>query len=150
MIGIFLKLLIDKKENEMKTILILEDDFERMIVFDNLLNKLNWDYIHVDTAKEAIKEIDKIISKEITVDEIWLDHDLGGEESQMSPSIENTGYEVAKYIGSKIKISETLRNIPVIIHSYNAPGAMNMLKVLGDNARYIPFNILCEYLRKLA
>ena len=129
-------------------VLILEDDPKRVKAFVDVLQRLGWEWDHTDNVESAKSFIDCHMAGDLYYDEIWLDHDLGGEESQMAASDVGTGYEVAKHLAERIPEDDHV-SLPVIVHSYNVPGAMNMLAVLGPRARYIPFNILMGYLEKM-
>jgi hypothetical protein len=60
-----------------------------------------------------------------------LDHDLGGQVNQSSGL--GTGYEVAKWLSEHTD----RKSAQIIIHSFNIPGAKNMLSVLPE-AVHIP------------
>lgn len=103
-------------------ILFLDDDAERHARF-----KVAHIGIEVTYASSAMEAIDAL--KAICFDEAYLDHDLGGEKSQMTlpPWHEGSGYDVAVYIST---LPEDRRPYKVVIHSYNPAGAERMEKVL--------------------
>jgi len=111
-------------------ILIVEDDRNRIKWFKEHLIGFNVDI--VKTAKLGI-----VLCKTIKYDLIMLDHDLGGETFFDSDN-ENTGYQVGK------AIVESLNNeTPVIIHSCNGVGAINIQSLLR-HADIIPFTSLSK------
>jgi len=107
-------------------IFILEDDFNRIEVFQKYLS--DHELTIVSESNEAIK----ILEKDCSFDLFYLDHDLGG-LIYVDIGVENTGSTVAKYMSDK-NIKGT-----IIIHSFNSVGAKNMLDYL-PNAFYVPFN----------
>lgn len=114
---------IDKKY--IKTILILEDDIERISWFHKILDG-HFKVTYVDNAIDAIYLLNKN-----NYDFLMLDHDLGGEQ-MVDIKDENTGSRVADEI-KKLGI-----NVPTIIHSYNPNGVDNMLDLL-PHAKALPF-----------
>lgn len=99
-------------------ILILEDNTDRVILFDKWLSAYLPAY--VSNAKLCIHLLE---TKEWDV--LFLDHDLGGEE--MVSSGPGTGYEVAQWL------CEHPERIPgqVILHSLNPVGRKNMYDILS-------------------
>ena len=87
------------------------------------------DIVFAQTAQEAID----VLSKDTNFDQIYLDHDLGN-DTFVDSDLENTGYQVAKFLSDKDVRGE------IIIHSFNAVGAKRMLQVLPQ-AVYQPFNV---------
>ena len=105
-------------------ILILEDNQERIKLFNNLRSE------HTVTITEFAHEAIRLL-KANKYDMVMLDHDLGGQE--MVPSGPGTGYEVADFLSK----NEHLKPERIIIHSFNAPGSQNMMKALPE-AQWIP------------
>lgn len=111
----------------MKSILILEDDPERIKYFKSKL----WNYHLLITDKvETAKAFFRLHEKTIT--EIFLDHDLEG-KSFVASSEPNTGYQFAKWLNPMVKNS-----VKIYIHSLNDQGAENMKEVL-PHAELTPF-----------
>lgn len=106
-------------------ILVLDDDKTRLKLFkQKLIGHI------VDCAETATEAIELLKNNEL-YDQIYLDHDLG--EMTHQPSGPNTGYEVAKWINEH----SNKRPFRIVIHSFNTPGAQNMLSLLPE-ASYIP------------
>jgi CheY-like chemotaxis protein len=105
-------------------ILILDDDKTLLSTFKQRL--IGHDICCVETSSDAIKKL-----SEEKWDAVFLDHDLAGQT--YAPSGPGTGYEVAQWL------SENSEKIPnkVILHTFNGPGAQNMLNIL-PNAFYNP------------
>lgn len=101
-------------------VLFLDDDLNRHRMFKENFGDESNDIVYVETAKEAIEAL-----QYQDFDSIFLDHDLGGEYYQ--PSVEGTGWEVAKYIAENL----TYKPI-IIIHSMNSAGGIRMYHVLAD------------------
>ncbi len=100
-------------------ILILEDDPIRHKAFKRKL--IGHHVVITDDSKECIR----LLAEEIW-DELYLDHDLGGQV--YVDSGEGTGYEVAEWL------SEHEDRLPphIVIHSYNPTGAKNMKNKIPD------------------
>ena len=115
-------------------ILFLDDDKERHKAFsktmDRRLDQKGWGHeiTYVWTANEAISKL-----KTEVFDEVFLDHDLGGESSQMTlpNSGQGSGYDVACFIAT-FPIEK--RPNSVIIHSWNPEGANRMARALSQAA----------------
>lgn len=58
-------------------------------------------------------------------DLILLDHDLGGDQ-MVDSSVQNTGAGFARWM------PESAKHIPVLIHSYNPFGVINIRNILTD------------------
>lgn len=112
-------------------IFILEDYSERVKVFFELFNSHS--IVLSNNAFDA-KEI--LIKNKFSL--IFLDHDLDN-RVYVNSEEENTGYQVAKLLNTTINSST-----PVIVHSWNQTGAKNMLKVLNEKAKHIPFGLFDE------
>lgn len=118
---------IREEEIKSKTIVILEDDDNRIETF---LEMFPWAKV-VKTANECIKLLKK------PCDLLFLDHDLGG-EIYVDTDHKNTGSEVVRWIEEyRPKIKK------IIVHSYNSAASDVMVKVLnrcGYDVARIPFN----------
>lgn len=108
-------------------ILLLEDDMNRVEQFQyrikelNERNKTDFTLVHVETAAECIEQIE---SDKFEL--ILLDHDLGG-KVYVDESDTNTGSEVARWIN---KNTEKINNAFIITHSFNFPGAKNIISLI--------------------
>jgi hypothetical protein len=82
-------------------------------------------------------------------DSIFLDHDLIPEHYGASESDdERTGYAIASFLAAH---PELQRAATIMVHSFNADGAMRMVEELrgaGRQAEYIPFHFLEERIKK--
>jgi len=117
-------------------ILVLEDDPKRIETFRSTLGQ--HDLVVTTEAADAIKAL-----QENVFDIIFLDHDLGG-EAFVAIEDKNTGSEVVRWICNNANLSSQ-----IIIHSLNAPAALNMkckLEKVGLVAERIPFTSLVEQL----
>lgn len=103
-------------------ILFLDDDEIRISKF--LKETIDFYRVAVRTAKEAIEQLQKE-----PFDIVSLDHDLGGKV--YTPSDENSGYEVAKYI-------TTMETFPelIIIHTMNSVAGPKMYQLLKDSNKH--------------
>lgn len=101
-----------------------------------------------EVAKRAIPDADRVYNAETAIaslsaidyDRVFLDHDLGGVESENSLDYEQDGRTVAKWIASN---AERFAKTQFIVHSLNVRGAMEMCCILtnaGLSARRVPFN----------
>ena len=122
-------------------IFILEDDIGyRMPLFRAKLahQKVYW----AESADEGIEILKYVIKEGISLDYIFLDHDLGG-RIYVESDEHNTGMTVAKFIrDNDIKVTER-----IILHTLNSWGADNMKAVLPI-AEIVPFPKLIENLRE--
>ncbi len=122
-------------------ILILEDDgqeVKRIPQFQQRILELNMKLqdagletatmTHVETAKECID----LLNQE-RFDLVFLDHDLGG-QVYVNTNREDTGSEVARWISSN---SDKMKNVQVIIHSFNVVGAKYMTELIPGSV-YVP------------
>lgn len=107
-------------------IFVLEDNFERQKIFRDKLK--NHEMVLFDNAIDAID----FLKNDIDFDIMYLDHDLGN-EVYVDIKEKNTGSEVARFLSDKEVRAK------IVIHSYNAIGAQNMMNYLFD-AIYIPFS----------
>ena len=128
----------------MNRILFLDDSKERHDAFKKHLNQralaegLSFRPVYVYTAKDAILAL-----QYKKFDEIWLDHDLGGET--YVTRTEETGYEVALFIEKMYYDNgrEPMKST-VIIHSFNPAGVKRMMQALSGKVNAIvvkPFDI---------
>ena len=114
-------------------IFILEDDPRRMTYFNKQF--FHDEIIWKETAKEAINYLKDNYED---MDNLFLDHDLGG-EIFVSSSEYNTGFTVAKFISENF--DSPFKHI--VIHTMNPPAATRMKELLlGSYA--IPFHELYE------
>lgn len=100
-------------------ILVLDDDETRLQAFKDKL--VGHEVLTATTAQEAIESL-----KSTMFDAVFLDHDLGGQIYQASGP--ETGYEVAVWL----RDNPERKPQSIVIHSFNAPGARNMLAVLPE------------------
>src|SRR5208337_2024854 len=100
-------------------VFILEDDENRLSVFHREIPKIfpNCEYYFSINAAGA----KAILAEHKVFDLICLDHDLGGQVF-VNSSMENTGYQVAKFIRQN-----GIRSRFFICHSLNPAGAENIL-----------------------
>ena len=76
------------------------------------------------------KEMTMILSRDYSIEEISLDHDLG--EDSIS------GYEILEIIETKIAVGLWLGNIPIFrVHSMNPVGRKNMERAIESIKRLI-------------
>lgn len=125
-------------------LLFLDDNKERHLIFKKRLNEralkenIQFHPVYVYTAKDAILAL---TYKKF--DEVWLDHDLGGET--FVTKTEETGYEVALFLEKLYyENNKTPFKFTVIIHSHNPAGADRILKALQGKVRAIvrrPFEV---------
>lgn len=113
----------------MKKILVLEDDPLRIGSFTQRFQEMNWDCDFVDTAEACIEKLGSV-----EYDGIFLDHDLGG-QVYVDMEDENTGSAVARWMSTH---DHPNKDVTVIIHSFNAGGALFMESTIGLSARRIP------------
>jgi len=105
-------------------VLVLDDEEVRLKAFRRKL--IGNIVLTVKTADECIKALENS-----TWDYVFLDHDLGG--NILVESGRGTGYEVAEWLSNHPEKKPK----DIIIHSFNAAGAKNMLSLLPE-AKYIP------------
>jgi len=122
-------------------IFLLEDDERRCDWFNKRFKGDELDIAcEVDEAKELLSTR--------TYDSIFLDHDLMPEHyGSDTPDDERTGYAIASFLAEQ---PELQRSATIMVHSFNADGALRMVETLrraGRQADYIPFHMLEERLR---
>jgi hypothetical protein len=122
-------------------IFLLEDDERRCDWFNK---RFKGDEIDIACEVEEAKEL---LSTR-TYDSIFLDHDLMPEHyGSDTPDDERTGYAIASFLAER---PELQRAATIMVHSFNADGALRMVETLrraGRQADYIPFHMLEERLR---
>lgn len=98
----------------------------------------------VETAQECIREIH---AGDKRWDEVWLDHDLSGQQFCDSDR-EDCGMEVVRYIeriiseGWKINLPNVERFVVHSLNDYAARSMVDRLRALGYNVDRIPFTLL--------
>jgi len=122
-------------------IFLLEDDERRCEWF---AKRFKGD--HLDVASDVVHA--KELLQTCSYDTIFLDHDLIPEHYGSSESDdERTGYAIASFLATH---PELQRAATIMVHSFNADGAMRMVEELrgaGRQAEYIPFHFLEERIR---
>ena len=124
-------------------IFLLEDDERRCDWFAKRFKGDHLDIVcEIDEAKELLKSR--------TYDSIFLDHDLKPEHYGSSTNDDTrTGYAIAHFLASH---PELQRAATIMVHSFNADGAMRMVEELrraGRHADYVPFHFLEDRLKNL-
>ncbi len=122
-------------------VFLLEDDQRRC---DWFAKRFKGDVLdiacEIDLAKDLLQTR--------TYDSIFLDHDLQPEHyGSETPDDERTGYAIASFLAAR---PELQRAATIMVHSFNADGAMRMVEELrraGRHADYIPFHFLEERLK---
>ncbi len=112
-------------------ILFLDDDPKRGNAFLHDHPGARW----VLTARDCIDALSD------PWNEVWLDHDLGG-EVYVDSGREDCGMEVVRWI--RENRPEHLMDTRFTVHSFNAPAAMHMvgdLRGAGYNVVYQPFKL---------
>lgn len=117
-------------------IFLLEDDERRCEWFAKRFKGDQMDIVcDIAEAKELLKTK--------TYDSIFLDHDLRPEHyGSTTNDDEYTGYAIASFLASN---PELQRAATIMVHSFNADGAMRMVEELrrsGRQAEYVPFHFL--------
>ena len=122
-------------------IFLLEDDRRRC---DWFAKRFKGDLLDISCEIDEAKEL----LRTRTYDSIFLDHDLQPEHyGSEVPDDERTGYAIASFLAAH---PELQRAATIMVHSFNADGAMRMVEELrgaGRNADYVPFHFLEERLR---
>ena len=123
-------------------IFLLEDDSRRC---DWFAKRFKGDLLDISYEIEEAKEF----LQTRTYDSIFLDHDLQPEHYGSDvPDDERTGYAIASFLAAH---PELQRAATIMVHSFNADGAMRMVEELrnaGRQADYVPFHFLEERLRR--
>ena len=122
-------------------IFVLEDDERRCEWF---AKRFKGDFL--DIACEVTRAKELLTTR--TYDSIFLDHDLIPEHYGASESDdERTGYAIASFLAAH---PELQRAATIMVHSFNADGAMRMveeLRAAGRQVDYIPFHFLEERIK---
>jgi Cyclic-phosphate processing Receiver domain len=123
-------------------IFLLEDDSRRC---DWFAKRFKGDLLDISYEIDEAKEL----LQTRTYDSIFLDHDLQPEHyGSEVPDDERTGYAIASFLAAH---PELQRAATIMVHSFNADGAMRMVEELrnaGRQADYVPFHFLEERLRR--
>jgi hypothetical protein len=122
-------------------IFLLEDDERRCEWF---AKRFKGD--DLDIACE-VSEAKELLQTRI-YDSIFLDHDLMPEHyGATEADDERTGYAIASFLATH---PELQRAATIMVHSFNADGAMRMVEELrraGRQTEYIPFHFLEERIK---
>ena len=122
-------------------VFLLEDDERRCEWFAKRFKGDQLDI--VDDVSEA-----RELLQTRNYDSIFLDHDLMPEHYGATESDdERTGYAIALFLAARPDLQ---RSATIMVHSFNADGAMRMVEELrraGRQAEYIPFHFLEERIR---
>jgi hypothetical protein len=122
-------------------IFLLEDDERRCEWF---AKRFKGD--HLDIAGDVAQA--RRLLEASSYDSIFLDHDLMPEHYGATVADdERTGYAIASFLAAhpEFQLSAT-----IMVHSFNADGAMRMVEELrgaGRQAEYIPFHFLEERIK---
>ena len=124
-------------------IFLLEDDERRCEWFAKRFKGDQLDVVcEIDEAKELLKTR--------SYDSIFLDHDLKPEHyGATANDDERTGFAIAHFLASHPDLQ---RAATIMVHSFNADGAMRMVEELrgaGRHADYVPFHFLEDRLKNL-
>ena len=122
-------------------IFLLEDDERRCDWFTRRFKGDHLDIVcDVGEAKELLRTR--------TYDSIFLDHDLRPEHYGSSTNDdEHTGFAIAHFLALHPQLQ---RAATIMVHSFNADGAMRMVEELrggGRQAEYVPFHFLEDRLK---
>ena len=122
-------------------VFLLEDDERRCEWFAKRFKGDHLDVVDdVSQAKELLQNR--------SYDSIFLDHDLIPEHYGATESDdERTGYAIASFLAARPDLQ---RSATIMVHSFNADGAMRMVDELrraGRHAEYVPFHFLEERIR---
>ena len=125
------------------SVFLLEDDERRREWFAKRFKGDHLDVVDdVAQAKELLENR--------SYDSIFLDHDLIPEHyGSDTTDDERTGYAIASFLASR---PELQRAATIMVHSFNAEGALRMVEELrgaGRQADYVPFHFLEERLRRM-
>jgi len=124
-------------------IFLLEDDERRCAWFEK---RFRGDTLHISCDIAEAKQL----LETNTYDSIFLDHDLMPEHyGAETPDDERTGYAIAAFLASR---PELQRAATIMVHSFNAEGALRMVEELrrsGRQADYVPFHFLEDRLKRM-
>ena len=136
-----LRLRRDDSDRHPIRVFLLEDDERRC---DWFAKRFKGDELDVACDVSHAKEL----LQTRTYDSIFLDHDLMPEHYGATESDdERTGYAIAAFLASCPNLQ---RAATIMVHSFNADGAMRMVEELrgaGRHAEYIPFHFLEDRIR---
>ena len=122
-------------------IFVLEDDERRCEWF---AKRFKGDLL--DISDDVLQAKELLTTRRY--DSIFLDHDLIPEHYGATESDdERTGYAIASFLAAN---PELQRAATIMVHSFNADGAMRMVEELrgaGRQAEYIPFHFLEERIK---
>lgn len=125
-------------------ILFLDDDHARAaITYQRWSPERVAHTIWCQTAQEAIATL-----RDYELEEVHLDHDLGGTHFQDSRA-ENSGMEVVRWLERHAEGDPKWEKTVFTVHSHNPPAAQQMvlrLRDLGFNVKYVPFGLGREVL----
>jgi len=130
-------------ERQPLRIFLLEDDERRCEWFTKRFKGDHLDIVcDVAEAKELLRRE--------SYDSIFLDHDLRPEHyGSTINDDERTGYAIASFLASNPQLQ---RAATIMVHSFNADGAMRMVEELrgsGRHADYVPFHFLEDRIKNL-
>jgi hypothetical protein len=124
-------------------IFLLEDDERRCAWFEK---RFKGDTLHISCDIDEAKQL----LEANTYDSIFLDHDLIPEHYHSETTDdERTGYAIAAFLAAR---PELQRAATILVHSFNAEGALRMVEELrgaGRQADYVPFHFLEDRLRRM-
>jgi len=122
-------------------IFLLEDDERRC---DWFAKRFKGDQLDIACDVPQAKEL----LQTRQYDSIFLDHDLMPEHyGSETTDDERTGYAIAHFLASRPDLQ---RAATIMVHSFNADGAMRMVEELRDagrQAEYVPFHFLEDRIR---
>ena len=123
-----------------KPVLFLDDSPERAaLAYQRMPEEKRNRTIWAQTAQEAID-----VLNEYELDEVYLDHDLGGTKFQDTRA-ENCGMEVVRFLEKNLTAKH--KETKFIVHSHNIPAGKRMterLLSIGLDVKYIPFGMSSE------
>jgi hypothetical protein len=124
-------------------VFILEDDERRCEWFAKRFKEDVVDMVaEVSEAKQLLESR--------RYDSIFLDHDLMPEHyGSETHDDERTGYAIASFLATR---PELQRSATIVVHSFNADGALRMVEELrraGRQAEYTPFYLLGDRIKNL-
>ena len=136
-----LRLRRDDSDRHPIRVFLLEDDERRC---DWFAKRFKGDELDVACDVSHAKEL----LQTRTYDSIFLDHDLMPEHyGSDTADDEHTGYAIASFLAARPDLQ---RAATIMVHSFNAEGAMRMVEELrraGRQAEYIPFHFLEERIK---
>ena len=113
--------------------------------YSSFAKRFKGDALDVSCEVEHAKEL----LQTRTYDSIFLDHDLIPEHYGATENDdERTGFAIASFLATHPDLQ---RSATIMVHSFNADGAMRMVEALrggGRHAEYVPFHFLEERIKK--